>query len=59
MAPLVRIARRPGRTIELLLRHCATAATPRRPSAQARLEAELGPDLARRLVTILTVGSRG
>ncbi len=58
MGPLPRVANRRSRTVELL-RHCAVAAAPRRPSAQARLEAELGPDLARRLVTILTVGSRG
>jgi hypothetical protein len=45
---------------EQLLRHCLALGTPvRRPSAKVRLEQELGPELAQRLLTTLTVGSRG
>jgi hypothetical protein len=47
--------------VELLLRHCLVLGAPgrRRPPAKVRLEEALGPEFARQLVTILTVGSRG
>jgi len=47
--------------MEQLLRHCFSPGVPasRRVPASVRLEEALGPDLARRLVRTLTVGSRG
>ena len=46
---------------EQLLHHCLALGKPGepRPPAQRRLEDALGPELARRLLTSLTVGSRG
>lgn len=39
----------------LLLVHCAaTSPAPRRPPAQARLEQQLGDDLTRKLLRVLT-----
>lgn len=46
---------------ELLLRHCFALGGPgeqRRVPARLRLEAALGPELARKLIASLTVSSR-
>jgi hypothetical protein len=45
----------PRRGTELLLRHCAAVS---RPSAAERLSEELGGDLSRRLVEVLTPSYR-
>jgi hypothetical protein len=44
----------------MLLRHCLAlgASGRKRPSVQDRLDAALGPELARRLVASLTAGGR-
>jgi hypothetical protein len=54
------LSRRPSLRLEHLLRHCLALGTPaaRRPPARVRLEQALGPELAQRLLTTLTVGSR-
>jgi hypothetical protein len=55
-----KILRRPCEPAEHLLRDCLALSAPveRRP-ARLRLEDALGPELTQRLVTTLTVGSRG
>jgi hypothetical protein len=52
---------RPRLPVEELLRHCLALGAParKRPPALTRLEEALGPELARRLVSTLTSGSRG
>jgi hypothetical protein len=52
---------RPEPAAQQLLRDCLALGTPglRRPPAVARLEEALGPELTRRLLASLTVGSRG
>jgi len=51
----------PDPPAEQLLRDCLALGTPglHRPPALARLEEALGPELTRRLLASLTVGSRG
>jgi len=46
---------------EHLLRHCLALGSPAagRVPVRLRLEAALGPELARKLVATLTIGSRG
>jgi hypothetical protein len=52
---------RPSPPAEQLLRDCLALGTPglHKPPALMRLEAVLGPELTRRLLASLTVGSRG
>ncbi len=54
-------APKPRVPVEHLLRHCLALGKPGRPRPPAvrRLEETLGPELARQLLTTLTVGSRG
>jgi len=57
LVPMTALKPHPHRGVELLLVHCA-AASHERPSAYARLERELGGELARLLVSAL-VGPQG
>ena len=54
-------APRPALPAEQLIRDCLALGSPGLPRvpASVRLEEALGPDLARRLLSTLTVGSRG
>jgi hypothetical protein len=49
---------REGRGLALLAAHCASL-DPDAPSARDRLEAELGAELAQKLVVALSTGSSG
>ena len=57
----VHSAPRPALPAEQLIRDCLALGTPGMPRvpARVRLDEALGPDLARRLLSTLTVGSRG